>query len=210
VADLRAGDDGFGAHGAEAGEEGREEGAQAGDCGGHYCVEDFGLAADGGGDAVEGLVGGMEFDGEVVDLEAGEGDYSGCLVLVGMSRLCLYEKIGCFWTYGNLKPKAKRTLSFTGTAVWRPHTRWTAMPNRPTSVAMSRAAIAFHWAKRELHFAIAPNWTHGSLKSQRRAASNIEATPVIRVTPRAYLEIFLWTMPEEIRLNSRTTLAFEA
>jgi hypothetical protein len=56
-ADLRAGDDGFVAHGAEAGEERGEERAQAGDCGGHYCVEDFGLAADGGGDAVEGLVG---------------------------------------------------------------------------------------------------------------------------------------------------------
>jgi hypothetical protein len=77
VTDLRAGDYGLGSHGAEAGEEACEERAQAGDCGGHYGVEDFGLSADGGGDAVEGLVGGVQFDGEVVDLEAGEGDYSG-------------------------------------------------------------------------------------------------------------------------------------
>ena len=75
VADLRACDDGFAAHGAEAGEEGGEEGAQAGDCRGHDGVEDFGLAADGGWDAVESFVGGGELSGEVVDLEGGEGDY---------------------------------------------------------------------------------------------------------------------------------------
>ena len=81
VADLGAGDDGFAAHGAEAGEEGGEEGAQAGDCRGHDCVENFGLAADDCGDAVEGFVGGGELLGEVVDLEGGEGDDS-CLLLV--------------------------------------------------------------------------------------------------------------------------------
>jgi hypothetical protein len=76
VADLGACDDGLAAHGAEAGEEGGEEGAQAGDCRGHDGVEDFGLAADDCGDAVEGFVGGGELAGEVVDLEGGEGDYS--------------------------------------------------------------------------------------------------------------------------------------
>ena len=76
ISDLGARDDGFAAHGAEAGEERREEGAQAGDCRGHDGVEDFGLAADGCGDTVEGLVGGGELAGEVVDLEGGESDYS--------------------------------------------------------------------------------------------------------------------------------------
>jgi hypothetical protein len=144
-----------------------------------------------------------------MDLEAGEGDYSGGFGVRG--TVCLCGRIG--WVglaYGNLRPKANRTLSFTDNAVWRPHTRWTAMPNRPTSVAISRAAIAFHCAKRELHFAIAPNWIHGSLRSQRRAAKNIEVTPVTSVTPRAHQAIFLWIMPEEMRLNNRTTLAFEA
>jgi len=59
AADLRACDDGFAAHCSEAGEKGGEEGAQAGDCRGHDCVEDFGLAADCGGDTVEGGVGGV-------------------------------------------------------------------------------------------------------------------------------------------------------
>lgn len=80
VADLRAGDDGFAAHGTEAGEEACEEGAQAGDGGGHDGVEDFGLAAD-GGDDVEGLVGGVQFAGYVVEVETGDCDYSGrCFV----------------------------------------------------------------------------------------------------------------------------------
>ena len=82
VADLEAGDDGFAAHGAEAGKEGGEEGAQAGDCRGHDGVEDFGLAADDRGDAVEGFVGGGELPGEEVDLQGGEGYYSGGLLLV--------------------------------------------------------------------------------------------------------------------------------
>lgn len=84
VADLGACDDGLAAHGTEAGEEGGEEGAQAGDCRGHDGVEDFGLAADDCGDTVEGFVGGGELLGEVVDLEGGEGDYSGGLLLVGL------------------------------------------------------------------------------------------------------------------------------
>ena len=69
-------DDGFAAHGAEASEEGGEEGTQAGDRRGHDGVEDFGLAADDCGDAVEGFVCGGELLGEVVDLESGKGDDS--------------------------------------------------------------------------------------------------------------------------------------
>lgn len=77
AADLRARDHGFAAHCSEAGEEGGEEGAQAGDRRGHDCVEDFGLAADCGCDAVEGWVRGVQFLGLVVDLEGGGCYYSG-------------------------------------------------------------------------------------------------------------------------------------
>ena len=68
AADLRARDDGFAAHCSEAGEEGGEKGTQAGDCGCHDCVKDFGLAADCRCDAVEGWVGRVQFLGLVVDL----------------------------------------------------------------------------------------------------------------------------------------------
>jgi hypothetical protein len=77
AADLRACDHGFTAHGSEAGEKGGEEGTQAGYCRGHDCVEDFGLAADCGCDAVEGWVRGVQFLGLVVDLEGGGCYYSG-------------------------------------------------------------------------------------------------------------------------------------
>lgn len=96
-------------------------------------------------------------------------------------------------TYGNRRPNAKMTLSLVETAAWRPHTRWTAMTKRPTSVAMSRPAIVFHWANKEPHFSspASPNWIHGSLKSQRSALSSTETKPRVSVMPRATQENFL-------------------
>lgn len=76
---LRACDDGFAAHGAEAGEEACEEGAQAWNGRGHDRVKDFCLAAD-GGDDVERLVAGVEFLSDVVDVQAGDCDDSGGIV----------------------------------------------------------------------------------------------------------------------------------
>jgi len=79
-----------------------------------------------------------------VDLEGGEGDYSVGVSGVGWGRYVVCRKFGERRTYGRRRPNAKITRSLVGTAAWRPHTRWTAMTNRPTSVAMSRAMIAFH------------------------------------------------------------------
>jgi hypothetical protein len=147
AADLRACDHGFTAHGSEAGEKGGEEGTQAGYCRGHDRVEDFGLAADRGCDAVEGWVRGVEFLGLVVDLEGGGCYYSArdCVREWSILSTTRYMYLSVMReTYGNLKPKAKMTLVLFETAVWRPQTMYTTMLNSPTSVAMSRPTITLH------------------------------------------------------------------
>ena len=100
------------------------------------------------------------------------------------------------------------TLVLLERAVCRPQTIYTTMLKRPTSVAMSRATIAFHCSNSASHFV--PKMIQGSLMLHRRAHRKTEMKPVIVVMPSAIHDIFLCRIPEDMRLNSSTTQIFEA